>query len=157
MNFERNKRRRKHFENIKYPNPDRKKNHWDKLSIILTSSLGIVLIFTYLSTSGLIPIDRLFSPENDPGFKTTSASVFSFESKEMYNQTKFGNVNSTIAYIVKYRFKVNGIYYNDEEQISSIAFPKFRLHLQQHLNEEAFYVCYEIANPQNSFLLKDAK
>lgn len=153
MNYLKKKRRRDDF---KYPNRS-VKNRWDKFSIMLTSGFGIVLLIFFIYMSGLIPSDKLLSNENNPGFKTTSAIVYSFESKEMYQQTKLGNVNTTVAYYVKYRFTIHGVNYDSEERISTILNPKFRLYIQQHLNEDAFSVCYEIANPKNCSLVQKIK
>ena len=140
-----------------YNNNIHKKNHLDKTSIILTSGLGIILVFVIIFISGIIPFNKLFSNENDPHFKTTRATVFSFESKEMYTQTKIGNTNMTVAYNIKYRYKINGVIYENEEQISSTAVPNFRQYVSQHLNQEVFFACYEIANPRNSSLVENIK
>jgi|GEM_PF-2169281 len=153
MSIKRNEKKRI-FDKLLFNNIH-KKNHWDKKSIILTSGLGIILIFVIISICGIIPFHKLFSNEYDPDFKTTKATVFSFESKEMYQQTKLGNKNTTIAYDIKYRFKINGVIFENEELISSMAVPKFRLFIIQHINQEVFYVRYEIANPKNCLLIDD--
>jgi len=152
MNYLIKKRRKNNF---KYPNS--KKKQWDKSSIILTTGFGIVLLIFFLYLSGLIPFEKLISNENNPGFKTTNAIVYSFVSKEIYQQTKLGNVNTTIAYYVKYRYTIHGINYDREERISIINNPKFRISIQQHLNEDTFSVCYEIANPKNCSLIQKTK
>lgn len=157
MSINRYDKRKKRFKNIKYPNLIPKKNQWDKFSIILTTSIGIILISFYMSLFGIIPISKLFSNENDSYFKRTSAIVYSIESKEMYQQTKYGNINTTVGYNIKYRYKINGINYENEEQMSSTANPYYRLYIVQHLNKEAFTVSYEKTNPKNCSLVKEIK
>jgi hypothetical protein len=123
MSINRNDKRKIRFNNVKYPNQIPKKNQLDKFSLILTSGFIIILVFFYLSVSGIIPFNKLFSHENDTYFKRTSAIVYSIESKEMFQQTKYGNINTIVGYNIKFRYKIDGINYENEEQMSSTANP----------------------------------
>ena len=153
MSTKRNNKKGK-FDRYQYNNIQQK-NHWDKKSIIITSCFGIILIFFILSINGIIPFNKLFSNKSNPNFNTAIATVYSIESKEMYEQTKLANTNTIIGYNIKYSYKIKGVLFENEELISSIAAPKFRLFITQHLNQEVFYIRYEIANPKNSSLIED--
>lgn len=132
-----------------------KSSGWDRFSILLSAFLGIILIVAILFSSGYIPFKKLFLPEEENYFRSAKALVYSFEQKEMYIQTLTGNKNRVVGYIVRYNFKVNGHLFDKEEQISTFQNPKYVLYIHQHLNDEVFWVRYDIVDPNNCYLIKE--
>jgi len=47
-------------------------------------------------------------PHNTKNYGTTKAIVYSFDEKDIDEQTMAGNKSRTIGYIVKYKYVVNG-------------------------------------------------
>ena len=153
----RSDRRKEKFEQIKHPEKLPEKNKLNKSSIALLSLVGLIMFFVFLNRYELIDINELLSSHNNPYIETVSATVFYYDTEDITEQTKGGNMNRTVGYVVKYQYKVNGQTYNQKEVLNTWVKPSFLIFLNEHLNQEVFTVQYEITNPEKASLVQKVK
>ena len=142
---------------MKHSEKQPEKNKLNKSSIALLSLVGLVMLFVFLNRYELVNINELMSSRNDSYLETTNATVYSYENKNIAEQTKWGNASRTVGYVVKYRYKVKGHLYDKEEVLNTWVKPSFLIFLNQHLNQDVFTVRYDIINPENASLIQRIK
>lgn len=149
-----NKRKKKKFRSAKLLPKKEKKIKWNKKSILFISSFGVaLLLFVGISTSNF-QISSFFNSKDNADYRTTNATVYSYETKSMMQQTKYGGTNQIVGYLVRYRYKVNEKIYDHEEILNMNAKPDFLIYIMKNLNTDSFLVQYEITNPENSYLFQ---
>lgn len=150
----RSERRKKKFESNKQLPKKKDKTKWSKNSILLLSTFGLALVFFIGIITSNNQIPNLFTSRNKSDYSTTNATIYFYETKSMMTQSKYGSSNQITGYLVKYRYKVNGITFDNEEVLNLNTKPKFILNIVNNLNSDSFIVQYEISNPENSNLIQ---
>ena len=153
----RNEKWKERFEQIKYPEKQPEKKNLNKSSIIWFAFFGLLMFFVFTNRYNLININELLVSRNKSDIKIASATVYYYDTKDITEQSKVGEMNRTIGYVVKYRYKVNGLTYNQEEVLNTWVKPSFIIFLNEHLNQEVFTVRYEILNPKKASLVQQVK
>ncbi len=151
----RSERRKKKFDNTKntHQKVDAKKSNRNSILLLSTTVISL-LVFVIFSTSNY-KISSLFRANDNANFNTAQASIYLYETKSMIRQTKYGNSNQIVGYIVKYRYKVHDKLYDNEELLNVNTNATFLKQIISNLNQQSFYVRYEISNPEESYLIQD--
>jgi len=150
----RNDRRKEKFAKIKHPPKPEEKMKWSDNSILLISSAVISFLFIMAIGRFNTEITNFFNPRDEVHTKTTKATVYSYETETMLDQTRIGNISRIKDYLVRYRYMVNGRTYDHEEILSMWTKAAYLIYLQKNLNTESFLVQYDIANPEKVYLVQ---
>jgi len=150
----RNERRKEKFEKIKHPPKQEEKIKWSKNSILLISSFVISFLLIIAFTTFNSEINSFLNFSNKTDCKTTNATIYSYESKTIFEQTRFGNSTRTVGYLVRYRYKVNGKIYDHEEILNMWTKSTYLIYIEKNLNTETFLVQYNITNPEKVNLIQ---
>lgn len=153
-NMSRYDRRKAKFDKIKHPPRQEKQEKWGKYSILLISSFAISFLLLVGISTFNSEISNFFISNDKKDYQTTNATIYSFGTKTMLEQTRMGNSNRTVGYLVKYRYNVNGKIYDHEETLSLLTKSTYLIYIEKNLNTESFLVQYDITNPEKAFLIK---
>lgn len=88
--------------------------------------------------------------------KSSKAYIYSIEEKQILNQSRTGNHLSTIGYVIKYNYWVNGKTFEGEDYIkcSTTKDKEFIRYVYRHLNSNIFTVYYNPSEPQDNTLIE---
>ena len=150
----RNDRRKEKFEKIKHPPKQEEKEKWSKNSILLISSFAISFLLIVAISTFNSEIANFLNFNNKTDYQTTNATVYSYKTKTMVKQTRIGNSNRTVGYLVRYRYKVNEKTYDHEETLSMMTKSTYLIYIEQNINTESFLVQYDIKNPEKAYLVQ---
>lgn len=150
----RNDRRKEKFEKIKHPPKQEEKVKWSKNSILFISSFAISFLLIVAITTFNSEISNFFNSNDKKDYQTTNATIYSYKTKTMLEQTRIGNSNRTVGYLVKYRYNVNGKIYDHEETLSMLTKSTYLIYIEKNLNTESFLVQYDIKNPEKAYLVQ---
>jgi len=150
----RSDRRKEKFAKIKHPPKPEEKMKWSDNSILLISSAVISFLFIMAIGTFNTEITNFFNPRDEAHDRTTNATVYSYETETMLDQTRIGNISRIKDYLVRYRYKVNGRTYDHEEILSMWTKAAYLIYLEKNLNTESFLVQYDIANPEKVYLVQ---
>jgi len=148
----RNERRKEKFNKIKHPPKQEKQEKWGKNSILLISSFAITFLLLVGITTFNSELSNFFNSNDKKAYQTTNATIYSYETKTMLQQTKIGNTNIAVGYLVKYRYNVNGKIYDHEETLSMLTKSTYLIYIAKNLNTESFLVQYDTTHPEKAFL-----
>ena len=150
----RNERRKKKFESMKQGPKKEEKVKWSKKSILFLATFGLaLLLFVGISTSNF-QISNFFDSTDKANFRRTNATVYFYETKSIMTQSEYGSSNQIVGYLVRYKYKVNGVLYNHEETLNVNTKPDFLIYIVKNLNTNSFLVQYDIASPKNAYLIQ---
>ena len=150
----RNDRRKEKFAKIKHPPKPEMKMKWSDNSILLISSAVLSFLFMMVIGTFNTEITDFFNPSGEAHNKTINATVYSYETETMLEQTRIGNTTRIKDYLVRYRYNVNGRTYDHEEILSMWTKAAYLIYLEKNLNTESFLVQYDIANPEKVYLVQ---
>ena len=150
----RSDRRTEKFAKIKHPPKPEEKMKWSDNSILLISSAVLSFLFMMVIGTFNTEITDFFNPSGEAHNKTINATVYSYETETMLEQTRIGNTTRIKDYLVRYRYNVNGRTYDHEEILSMWTKAAYLIYLQKNLNTESFLVQYDIANPEKVYLVQ---
>ena len=150
----RKEKTKKKFKSQKQTLKKGKKVKWTKKSILFISIFGVAfLLFVGISyTKYQIP--NFFNSRDKTYYRTTNATVYSYETKSMMTQTKYGNSNQIVGYLVRYRYKVNEYIYDHDETLNMNTRSDFLIYIIDNLNTDSFLVQYDIKSPENAYLIE---
>ena len=150
----RSDRRTEKFAKIKHPPKPEEKMKWSDNSILLISSAVLSFLFMMVIGTFNTEITDFFNPSGEAHNKTINATVYSYETETMLEQTRIGNTTRIKDYLVRYRYNVNGRTYDHEEILSMWTKAAYLIYLEKNLNTESFLVQYDIANPEKVYLVQ---
>lgn len=151
----RNDRRNEKFEKIKHPPKQEKQEKLSKNSILLISSFAISFLLLVGVSTFYSEISNFFNTIDKNDYQTTSATIYSYETKTMSEQTRLGNTNRIVGYLVRYRYTVNGKTYNHKETLSLHTKTIYLFRIKKNINTEPFLVRYNIRNPEIAYLVEN--
>lgn len=150
----RNERRKKKFESMKQVPKKEEKVKWSKKSILFLATFGLALLFFVGISTSNFQISNFFDSKDKADYRTTNATVYSYETKSMMTQSKYGSSNQIVGYLVRYRYKVNGVLYNHEETLNINTKSDFLIYIANNLNTNSFFVQYDITSPKTAYLIQ---
>lgn len=122
------------------------------------SIIGSIVILIGLTIFGFILIGKKSSTpkwvsELD---NETIALVYSMENLDVMTQGFQGLKTMTIGYKIKYAYKVNGIEYNDSQEIKNRTGNLKKIsYVRKNMKEWNFVVKYSSSNPERNYLIID--
>lgn len=150
----RNERRKKKFESMKQLPKKEENVKWSKKSILFIAVSGVTLLYLVaISTFNFQP-SSFFNSKDKTNYRTTSATVYYYETKSMMLQSRIGSSNQIVGYLVRYRFKVNDYIYDREESLSLYTKADFLIYIANNLHTNSFLVRYNITNPKEAYLIQ---
>lgn len=151
----RNESRKKKFESMKQAPKKEEKVKWNKKSILFLTAFGLALLFFAGISTYNFQISNFYdSKDKKVNYRTTNATIYSYETKSRMTQSEYGSSNQIVAYLVRYRYKVNGVLYNHEETLNLNTKPDFLIYIVNNLNTNSFLVQYDITSPKNAYLIQ---